>query len=299
MGKIFVSCGQFTDAEKVLGKAIVRAVKDITGADAFFAETVQDLNGLDANILEALRDCSAFITVLHPRGKIARPDQSTNIRASVWIEQEIAIATYIQRVEKRALPVIAFIHQSVGREGIRDLLHLNPIPFSDEAEILAALPELLQRWKALPGSGIRLLLESGGRTREQEHWIRRLGVRLANDSAQRISSFNCLVRLPAGILKHWSAVYPSEVPSDDQRYRCFSFDETFKRSAIPPRTVTELINLPYCTACAAEHTGESPAIAASVVGESKAEVKIWIDGREYSVVNTIKSLSIDAEARGA
>jgi hypothetical protein len=298
MSKIFVSCGQFTEAEKTLGKAIVRTVKEITGADAFFAEEVQDLNGLDANILGALRDCSAFITVLHPRGKIIRPDQSSHIRASVWIEQEIAIATYIQRVEKRSLPVIAFIHRSVGREGIRDLLHLNPIPFSDETEILAELPGLLQRWKVLPSSGIRILLQSGNRTREQDHWIRRLAVSLVNDSGQRINSFNCRVRLPAGILKHWSSVYPSEVPSDDPRYRCFTFDENMKRSAISPRTTTELINFPYCTACAGEHTGEIPAIAGAIVGESEVEARVWIDGREYSAVNTIKGLSADAEARG-
>ncbi|MGA9156213.1 MAG: hypothetical protein WB249_05435 [Candidatus Sulfotelmatobacter sp.] len=298
MNKIFVSCGQFTDAEKSLGKAMVRVVKSVTGVDAFFAEQGQDLNGLDSNILGALRDCAAFITVLHPRGKIVRPDGSTQVRASVWIEQEIAIATYIQRVGKRSLPVIAFIHRSVGREGIRDLLHLNPIPFADEAEILAALPELLEPWKTLPSSGIRLKLESGSRTREQDHWIRKLSVSLVNDSSQRITSFNCQVRLPAGILKHWSAMYPSEVKSDDQRYRCFSFDESFKRTAISPHTTVELINFSYCTACAGDHTGEIPAIAAALVEESEVEAKIWIDGREYKAVNTIKGLSADAEARG-
>lgn len=146
---IFVSCGQYTDAEKSLGKAIVETIKRVTGLDAFFAEQVQDLNGLDANILTALRDCAAFITVMHPRGTITRPDGSTHIRASVWIEQEIAIATYIQRVEKRTLPVIAFVHESVGREGIRDLLHLNPIRFSSEDDVLAALPNLLAPWKNL------------------------------------------------------------------------------------------------------------------------------------------------------
>jgi hypothetical protein len=298
MSKVFVSCGQFTEAEKSLGKAMVRIVKSVTGVDAFFAEQVQDLNGLDSNILDALRDCAAFITVLHPRGKIIRPDGSTQIRASVWIEQEIAIATYIQRVEKRSLPVIAFIHKSVGREGIRDLLHLNPIPFADEPEILAALPELLQPWKALFSSGIRLQIQSGSRTREQDHWIRRLAVSLINDSNQRITSFNCQVRLPAGILKHWSAMYPSELKSDDPRYRCFSFDENFKRSGIPPHTTAELINFQYCTACAADHTGEIPAIAAALVGESEVEAKIWIDGKEYKALNTIKGLSADAEARG-
>ncbi|HEV7673098.1 MAG TPA: hypothetical protein VGQ12_01070 [Candidatus Angelobacter sp.] len=146
---IFVSCGQYTDAEKSLGKSLVQVIKSITGLDAFFAEQVQDLNGLDANILRALRDCAAFITVVHPRGRIVRPNGTSQIRASVWIEQEIAIATYVQRVEQRPLPVIAFIHESVGREGIRDLLHLNPITFAQEADVLAALPELLQPWKSL------------------------------------------------------------------------------------------------------------------------------------------------------
>jgi hypothetical protein len=51
------------------------------------------------------------------RELFTRPDGSAHVRASVWIEQEIAIATYIQRVEKRSLPVIAFVHKSVGREG--------------------------------------------------------------------------------------------------------------------------------------------------------------------------------------
>ncbi len=278
---------------------MVKVIKSITGFDAFFAEQVQDLNGLDSNILGALRDCVAFVTVLHPRGKIIRPDGSTQIRASVWIEQEIAIATYIQRVEKRTLPVIAFIHQSVGREGIRDLLQLNPIPFEDNAEILAALPELLQPWRTLSTSGVRVQLQSGSRSREQDHWIRRLAINLVNDSKQRITSFNCQVRLPAGVLKHWSSHYPTEVPSDDQRYRRFSFDETWKHRAISPHTAEELITFPYCTACAAEHTGETSAIATAIVGESEVEAKVWIDGREHSAVQTIKELSAEAEARGA
>jgi hypothetical protein len=295
---IFVSCGQYTEAEKFLGKSIVMMIKTVTDMEAFFAEEVQDLNGLDSNILAALRDCAAFITVLHPRGKIIRPDNSTRIRASVWIEQEIAIATYIQRVERRALPVIAFIHESVGREGIRDLLHLNPISFKDETEVLAALPELLQPWRTLTSSGIHIELQSGARSREQDHWIRQLSINLANDSNQRITSFNCHLRLPTGILTHWSATYLTEVKSDDPRYRCFSFDETFK-GPIPPRKTGLLITFNYCTQCAAEHTKEVQAIAAAIVGESVIETRVWVDGREYSAAKTIKELSDEAEARGA
>ena len=60
---IFISCGQFTDAERRLGKRIAEMVRELTDLEPFFAEEVQDLNGLDANILNGLHDCAAFITV--------------------------------------------------------------------------------------------------------------------------------------------------------------------------------------------------------------------------------------------
>lgn len=291
MNRIFVSCGQYTEREKALGKAIVKIVKSVTGLDAFFAEEVQDLNGLDANILAALRECAGFITVLHPRGEINRPNGSKHIRASVWIEQEIAIATYIQRVEKRPLPVIAFIHESVGREGIRELLHLNPIPFNDESEILSALPEQLARWRNLTPSDIRIQLGADNKTREQDHWIRRLVVSLVNDTSERISAFNCEVRLPVGILKHWTEGYMTEAKSDDPRFRTFRFDENLRHVIIPPRTTAELITFRYCVECAIAYTGEDQLIGGALVSELPIEAKIWIDGREYKVVKSIKELS--------
>ena len=50
MGKqtIFISCGQFTEAEKRLGRDIALLVTKVTGLEPFFAEEVQDLNGLDS-----------------------------------------------------------------------------------------------------------------------------------------------------------------------------------------------------------------------------------------------------------
>lgn len=74
-GTIFIFCGQFTDAEERLGNQISNLLRP-----------VQDLNRLDTNILEALRNCVAFVTVLHPRCQIERPDGPTLVRASVWIE---------------------------------------------------------------------------------------------------------------------------------------------------------------------------------------------------------------------
>jgi hypothetical protein len=292
MNKIFVSCGQYTAAEKSLGKGIVKMVKEVTGYEAFFAEDVSDLNGLDSNILGALRDSSGFITVLHPRGEIRRPDGSTHIRASVWIEQEIAIAAYIQHVEKKSLPVIAFVHNSVGREGIRDLLHLNPIPFTRENEVLSALHERLQSWKTLTNGGVRVEVQSVGRTNEQGHWIRNLSVNLINESSQRIDRFDCEIRLPAGILKHWSTQYSGEVPSDDRRYRCFRRNEQ-ATGPIEPHMTKKVFGTSYCTQCAGKETGEILAFASAFVGESVVQAKLWIDGIEYSDAKTIIQLTDD------
>jgi len=267
-------------------------VKDVAGLDAFFAEEVQDLNGLDSNILKALRDCVAFITVMHPRGKIGRPDGSTHVRASVWIEQEIAIATYIQQVEHRKLPVIAFVHESVGREGIRDLLHLNPITFRNENEILNALPERLQEWKTLTPAGIQIQLKGSSLRVQDNHQIRQLVVSLVNDSNQRIASLNCLVRLPAGILKHWSSIYPTETKSDNPRYRCFSFDEK-SNGPIAPHSIGHLITFEYCRQCAMEDTKDVEWIAARLVTEMVVEATVWIDNKEYKTSATMRDLSIE------
>lgn len=291
---IFVSCGQYTEPEKRLGKAIVQIAESVTGQKAFFAEQVQDLNGLDANILNALRDCAAFITVMHPRGAITRPDGSTHTRASVWIEQEIAIATYIKRVEKRTLPVIAFVHKSIGREGIRDLLHLNPILFTQETEVLVALPELLKKWGSLSPTGIQVQLQSGSRVYRDGHWIRQLSVNLANDSNQRISDLSFTLRMPTGVLSHWTHQYLSETKSGNPNYRSFRYDNV---PLIGPHETRQLITFDYCTACGAEYTGEPMAFAGAIVAESVVEAKVWFDGREYSAKKTIKELSDEAEAR--
>jgi hypothetical protein len=296
MGKIFVSCGQYTAEEKSLGKTVVKMVKSITGKDAFFAEEVQDLNGLDSNILAALRDADGFITILHPRGTITRPNGATVVRASVWIEQEIGIATYIQRIEKRHLPVIAFIHKSVGREGIRDLLHLNPITFEDESDVLAALPERLTPWKNLVSSDISVGLKAGGRSKREDHWIRQLSVQVVNNSNNRISNYNCELSIPKGLLHHWSATYPTEIKQNDSRNRLFRFNENNRGIPISPRSTGNVATFEYCEECAAEQTGEGSFFGGVAVAEMRITVKLWTDGREYSDEKTVKELSTGAES---
>jgi hypothetical protein len=295
---IFISCGQYTDAERRLGREISEMVRKLTDLEPFFAEEVQDLNGLDANILSALRNCVAFITVLHPRGEIKRPGGSTLVRGSVWIEQEIAIATYIQRVENRQLPIIAFKHKSVGREGIRDLLHLNPIEFTDEKEVLAELPKRLEQWKSLKPSGIELRLASRivGQ-QEDRHMIRRLEINLVNETNYPIEKYELEIRLPSGVLKHWSTSYPgAEVRCDTPDVRCFRFDQTVRGAVRPHDQLPNPITFEYCAMCALpEH--EDRAIGAALVAEMKLGAKAWVNGNEYAVEKTIKELAEGAGNR--
>ncbi|HUP80627.1 MAG TPA: hypothetical protein VM260_18910, partial [Pirellula sp.] len=269
---IFVSCGQVTAKEKQLGTDIVELVKKLTGFETFFAESVQDLAGLDSNILRALRDCSGFLTVLHPRGDVTGLDNRKRVRASVWIEQEIAIATYIQRVENRPLPVIAFIHKSVGREGLRDLLHLNPVPFEDEAEILAQLAEKLAHWTHLKAAltGVQLELIASAATVQDGHRTRRLSLTLINDTNSPIKEFDCLVKVPTGLLKHWSNAHSVEASSDDPSMRVFRLNQNL-RPTILPKSKELLFTIDTCTHCAVDFIQDHPAIGKAIVAASKVE----------------------------
>jgi len=290
---IFISCGQFTEAEKRLGKQIAQMVKNMTDFEPFFAEEVQDLNGLDASILNALRESVAFITVLHPRGRITRPDNSVQVRASVWIEQEIAVATYIQRIENRPLPIIAFKHASVGREGIRELLHLNPIEFTDESAVLVALPERLAAWKSLKPSGIHVSLKSVRQPPQSGHQIQKIVVTLENETGQRIEKYDLELGIPAVLLKHWSAIYPNEDRPRSGPRRYFRFNEA-NFSPVNPHSARELASFDYCTMCAFVDSESIVALARATM-----EAKMWIDGREYSATKTLRELAEDAERRVA
>jgi hypothetical protein len=263
-------------------------VRTQTNLEPFFAEEVQDLNGLDANILNALHNCVAFIAVLHPRGEIVLPEGTVRVRASVWIEEELAIATYIQRVERRPLPIIAFKHRSVGLEGIRELLQLNPIEFKDESEVLAELPKRLLLWKSLKPTGIELLLTSAANRHQDGHPIRFLETTLVNETNQRIDRYDLELRIPSSILKHLNCAYPNEIPCDTPGLRRFRFDQT-GWGAVRPHDRLRLACFEYCTVCAAAEHGGIGALAA----EEKVGAMAWADGREYVVEKTVKQLALE------
>lgn len=151
-GLIFISCGQVTHEEKTLGKDVCALVRDLTLHEPYFAETQNSLEALTRNILGSLDDAVGLIAIMHPRGVVTFPDMRQEIRASVWIEQEIAIAAYITQILKRPLRIAPYIHRDIRREGMRDQLLLNAVPFTVGSEVLDHLGTVLSGWGDLSTS---------------------------------------------------------------------------------------------------------------------------------------------------
>jgi hypothetical protein len=151
-GLIFVSCGQVTEEEKTLGKQVCDLVRELTPHEPFFAKDQNSLEALTKNILASLDDAVGLIAIMHPRGIVTFPDKNQWIRASVWIEQEIAIAAYITQILRRPLKIAPYIHQDIHREGMQDQLLLNAVRFTADSDVLDHLRAFLPSWRDLPAS---------------------------------------------------------------------------------------------------------------------------------------------------
>jgi len=159
---IFISCGQYLPREKSLGLQIKAMIEELTSFDGYFAEDQSSVNGLVANILERLYNCAGLIAVMHPRGNVTDDQSNTSVRASVWIEQEIAMAALIQQLVRKnqeELPVAAYIHRSIKLEGIRTLLQLNPVSFENDDLVIRDLRQKLPKWLPSQSTAIKTLRE--------------------------------------------------------------------------------------------------------------------------------------------
>jgi hypothetical protein len=140
---VFISCGQYTDEERELGKRACELVKECTPFEGYFAQNQTTLKALSENVLSRLYESVGLIVIMHDRGKV---EGRNVIRASVWIEQEIAMATMMEQVLKRPLHVALFIQHGIAIEGIRQQIQLNAIEFMTNDEVIARLREILPDW---------------------------------------------------------------------------------------------------------------------------------------------------------
>jgi len=145
---VFISCGQYTNAERELGRNVCELFRKQTRLEPYFAQNQTTFSALTENVLGALNRCVGFIGIMHHRGSVETP-KGKIIRASVWIEQEIAIAAFIQHILERKIEVQLYIQKEIALEGMREKLLLNPEEFANENEVLAHLKRNIERWKKL------------------------------------------------------------------------------------------------------------------------------------------------------
>ena len=112
---VFISCGQFTDEEKLLGARVAKLVEELTSCEGYFAENENSLAGLSQNIFGALNRAVGLIAIMHHRGRVETPS-GHRTRGSVWVEQETGIAAFLRtRLEKNFLSCSISKRESRGR----------------------------------------------------------------------------------------------------------------------------------------------------------------------------------------
>jgi hypothetical protein len=136
---VFVSCGQKTSEEVELGERISNLIQERTGLKTYFAEEQSSLEGVTQHIYQAIYDSAGFIAVMHRRDKLS-PSKEL-FRGSLWVEQEIAIASFIVQVLGISLPSRAYLQKGVQREGVRNAIIFNPIEFETFEEVINDLEE--------------------------------------------------------------------------------------------------------------------------------------------------------------
>src|SRR5262249_42226173 len=144
---VFISCGQFLESEKALGKKAAELVNKLTPFEGYFAEDQSDLKGVTESILSRLYDSVGFIAIMHHRGTFAAPAGNIT-RASVWIEQEIAIAAFMGQILNRRLWTVSYYQEGIQLEGVRQFILLNPKKFRTSEDVLVGLETVLPTWTA-------------------------------------------------------------------------------------------------------------------------------------------------------
>jgi hypothetical protein len=147
--QVFISCGQVTAAEIALGKAIEKAVSELPGFRGYFAQNQNSLAGVTDHILKALHGSAVLVGVMHGRGEVTGPAGSKSQRGSVWIEQEIAIAAFMEQVLDRRILVRLYCEKGIAVEGLRGQILVHAVPFENPEDILTDLRDWLRTLRGL------------------------------------------------------------------------------------------------------------------------------------------------------
>lgn len=211
---VFISCGQRTLEEKQLGQDIMVLVRKITPFEPYFADFQSSLQGVTQNIFAKLNEAVGLISVMHQRGDVTAGEEKFT-RASVWVEQEIAIASFIEHTLGTPFHVAAFSEKGVKLEGVRKYIILNPFTFQANEEVLEKLRKILPGWSPPAGTNkgpkIEAEIEYETIKRTQDHHDYQLKIFLNNKGQTKIDDFRVDLLIPKGILNP-KTVFAPELP---------------------------------------------------------------------------------------
>ncbi|HEX4013126.1 MAG TPA: hypothetical protein VHX17_04445 [Candidatus Cybelea sp.] len=111
-------------------------ITDDTPAIGYFAQNEATFEAVTRRILGSLARCRGFVAIMHRRGEVKSPEGPPVQRASVWVEQEIAIAAYREQILKEVIPVQIYIQSGIAREGLRDKILINHEPFDSNDQVI-------------------------------------------------------------------------------------------------------------------------------------------------------------------
>jgi len=198
---VFISCGQQTEQEKELGEQIQKLVRELTPFEPYYAEYQSSLEGLTKNIFAALHRCVGFVAVMHHRGRVEPPGDL--VRASVWVEQEIAIAAFIRAILGKNIEVAAFAEKGIALEGVRKQVLLNPKEFASNKDVIAHLRLILPAWLATQNHSsldLALIYEKKNITANRHDY--QLVVLLTNSGSQPVDDWHIDIEFPTTLLEH-------------------------------------------------------------------------------------------------
>jgi hypothetical protein len=221
---VFISCGQCTDEETALGKAVVELVNSTPGLQAYFAENQASAAGVSDHILRALDRAAGFVAIMHHRGEVKTPS-GTHTRASVWIEQEIGIVSFIQATRPGELLIAAYAQKGIYREGLRDKIMANPKEFETNAEVLADLKEKLAKWAAKPrrSSDPHVAIDLDYKDVEitQDEHKYRTNIVVTNDSDAVLDGYVVELRFPKLFISAFSKILGEDTSAATRTHRVF------------------------------------------------------------------------------
>lgn len=131
---IFVSCSQ-APQDLELGKTIAQIITGETPALGYFAQNETTFEAVTTEILGKLAHCRGFVGIMHHRGEVTSLKSPPFQRASVWVEQEIAIAAYRDQILKQPIPVQLYIQNGIREEGLRNKVVLNAEFFDSNEQV--------------------------------------------------------------------------------------------------------------------------------------------------------------------